>query len=262
MIWWVRFYLGLPARPEDVAEIRRSVPELLSRDITLSPNAIIPFWPHLMLDESTLSEFRRWVGSSESIVNHGLLSPEDCPADDCPLRIGSAGTDKRSYDGIVVWLMVAGGSNKPPKDEFLDIVRRVHRGQHVREVILTDPFVHLDVGEASYPGGYSNLVDYLHALGLARDSEFTLKLNPSPRKAKKGAQDLLEREIRRAFPRAVISRFKSGHRFHDRFYLVRDDSGRLNGVFGPSLNGLDSQSVVLMGELEKTKTLERLEDLV
>ena len=261
MIWCVRFYLGLPARPEDVEEIRRSVPELLSPDTKLSAKAIIPFWPHLMLDESTLSEFRRWVGRSDSIVKPSFLWAEQCPAGDCPLRTRAAGADKPSDDGVALFLTVA-GAHKPPKDEFLDLIRRVHKGGGVREVILSDPYIYMDVGEDADPGGYSNLVDYLRALGLTKESQFTLKLNPSPMKATKRAQKLLEREFRKTFPRAVIGRFKSGYRFHDRFYLVRDYSGRLSGVFGPSLNGLHSQAVVLMGELEKTKTLERLERLV
>jgi len=262
MIWLVRFNLGLAARPEDIEEIRRSVPEILSPDIRLSPDLVIPFWPLLMLDQATISKLRDWAGSSESIIKHEPMLPQDCPADDCPLRTGIASTERRSDDGLVLRLMVAGGSHKAPKDEFLDLVRRVHGRQRICEVILSDPYIYLDLSEGSDPGGYSNLLDYLRALGLTENSEFTLKLNPSPRKATKQAQQLLKREVRRVFPHAVISTFKSGHRFHDRFYLVRNDSGSLSGVFGPSLNGLGSQAVVLMGELERTKTLDRLGSLV
>jgi len=262
MIWWIRFNLGLPARPEDVEEIHRSIPELLSPDAQLSRNRVIPFWPHLVLDESTVSELRHWAGRPESIIKHGSVSPQDCPADDCPLRTGLVSTERRSDDGLILRLMVAGGTHKAPKDEFLDLVRRVHGGQRIREVILSDPYIYQDLSEASDPGGCSNLVDYLRALGLTENSKFSLKLNPSPRKATKQAQQLLKREVRKPFPYAAISTFKSGHRFHDRFYLVRDDSGSLSGVFGPSLNGLGSRAVVLMGELERTKTLDRLGSLV
>lgn len=262
MVWWVRFCLGLPARPEDVEEMRNSLPELLSPDIKLSQKAVIPIWPYLLLDESKLGDLRRWAGSSELIVKEKPSSLQDCPASDCPLRPWTASTDKRSDGSVVLKVMIAGGASKPPKDEFLDLVRRVHKGQSIREVILSDPFIYLDVGEDYDAGGYNNLVDYLRALNLEKNSEFILKLNPSPKKATRRAQELFRREITKAFPKAVISTFKSGLRIHDRFYLVRDNSGILSGVFGPSLNGLGSQTVVLMGELERTKTLERLDSIV
>ena len=41
-------------------------------------------------------------------------------------------------------------------------------------------------------------------------------------------------------------------RFHDRFYLARHKSGRVSGLFGPSMNGLNDKSFVLVGELEPT----------
>jgi hypothetical protein len=157
--------------------------------------------------------------------------------------------------------MGVGGAHKPPRDEFLDLVRRVHRDQDIRQVILTDPYVYLDLSERGQPGGYSALIDYLGALGLARGSAFDLKLNPMPRKANKTAPQVLQRKVKNAFPSARVKTFAAGHRFHDRFYLARDRSGRLSGIFGPSLNGLAAQAVVLMGELEKG-ALDRLEPLL
>jgi hypothetical protein len=72
---------------------------------------------------------------------------------------------------------------------------------------------------------------------------------------------LLERKIKTDFPGARIGTFPTGPRFHDRFYLTRDQSGRLAGIFGPSLNGLGAKTIVLMGELE-TGALQRLAGLV
>lgn len=46
-------------------------------------------------------------------------------------------------------------------------------------------------------------------------------------------------------------------RFHDRFYLARHGDGSVSGLFGPSMNGLNDKSFVLVGELEEM-TLRRL----
>ena len=127
----------------------------------------------------------------------------------------------------------------------------------IHEVILTDPYIYLDLSEQRQPGGYGALIDYLRALRLTRDSPFELNLNPSPRKATTNARKLLERKVKNAFPSVRLGTFPARHRFHDRFYLTRDESGRLAGIFGPSLNGLGTKTLVLMGELEN-EALQRL----
>jgi hypothetical protein len=38
--------------------------------------------------------------------------------------------------------------------------------------------------------------------------------------------------------------------FHDRLYIVKNMKNKYKGVFGPSMNGLGSHDIVLMGELE------------
>ena len=157
--------------------------------------------------------------------------------------------------------MVAGGVHKPPKQEFINLVRRVHRDQVINEVILTDPYIYLDLSEQGEPGGYNALVDYLHALRLTPESRFDLKLNPSAKKATNNAQRLLQRKVKGAFPKVRLGTFSSTNRFHDRFYLARDQSARLTGIFGPSLNGLATKTIVLMGELENG-ALQRLSMLV
>lgn len=55
--------------------------------------------------------------------------------------------------------------------------------------------------------------------------------------------------------------FRTYHRdnkFHDRFYLVRDKNGQMLGVFGPSLNGLSSDSIVIMGDINEPKIIDIL----
>lgn len=130
-----------------------------------------------------------------------------------------------------------------------------------REVILTDPYIYADEGEGGATGGYGSLVQYLKALNLTQDSEFILRLNPAPKRATTAAKTLLARTVKTAFPRVRLDTFSTGSRFHDRFYLVRDRDGSIAGLFGPSLNGLGTDSVVLMGALEHKRTLERLERL-
>ena len=189
----------------------------------------------------------------------GSIVIGECPAPDCPLRapaLAGPPTDA----AIVLRLMTVGGGSdrRAPIREFLDLVRRVHKGSRAREVILTDPYIYSDAGEDDRTGGYANLVEYLRALNLGEDSEFVVRLNPRAKRASQAVKEILKRAIRDAFPRARVETFTGNSHFHDRFYLVRDAAGGFTGIFGPSLNGLDSNSVVLMGELEQTKTLERL----
>jgi hypothetical protein len=131
----------------------------------------------------------------------------------------------------------------------------------INEVILTDPYIYLDLSEQGEPGGYNALVDYLRALRLTPESRFDLKLNPSPKKATQQARRLLHRKVKGDFPKVRLGTFSPTHRFHDRFYLARDQSTRLTGIFGPSLNGLATKTIVLMGELENG-ALQRLGSLV
>jgi len=249
MSWWLRFCLGLPARREDLEEIRRSLPELFDANFNVDKHLLLPWWPSPVLRELTVEGLRRWARAGDLRSEPEAASPEECPAEECPLRKGPRTAQARG-EVAVLRLMVAGGAHKPPKGEFLDLVRRVHKDQLILEVILTDPYIYLDLSERGQPGGYVALIDYLHALRLTQDSAFDLKLNPSPRKATTTARQLLERKVKGAFPRARLGAFPASHRFHDRFYLTRDRSGRLAGIFGPSLNGLGAKTIVLMGELE------------
>ena len=259
MTWWVRFCLGLPARREDIEELRRSLPELFDAPFRVDERLLVPWGPSLVVRKLTVEDLRQWARVEEVPTEPFAASPEDCPTEECPLR--RSPRSPQVGDVAVLRLMVTGGAHKPPKDEFLDLVRRVHRAQAIREVILTDPYIYLDLSERGQPGGYGALIDYLRALSLTQDSQFNLKLNPSPKKATTTGCKLLERKIKNNFPSVRLGTFRSGHPFHDRFYLTRDQSGRLSGIFGPSLNGLATRTIVLMGELENG-ALQRLGGLV
>lgn len=259
MAWWIRFYLGLPARPQDIEELRRWLPELFDPQFHLDEHLILPRWPFPFVQDLTVKDLCRWARSDEVPGEPAVASPEKCPAEECPLRRGPPLL--QTGDIAIFHLMVAGGAHKPPKQEFLNLVRRVHKDQVINEVILTDAYIYLDLGEHGEGGGYSALVDYLDALGLSQHSRFQLKLNPSPKKATKNARRLLQRTVKEAFPKAGLGTFSPTHRFHDRFYLARDQSAVLTGIFGPSLNALTTKTIVLMGELENG-ALQRLGKLV
>jgi len=61
MTWWFGFCLGLPARPEDIDEIRKSVPELidapfqgpLKQPFPLCPTPRLSNLPRELLDSSS-----------------------------------------------------------------------------------------------------------------------------------------------------------------------------------------------------------------
>ncbi len=260
MTWWLRFCLGLPARREDLEEIRRSLPELLDASIELDQHLLFPWWPSPVVRKLAVEDLRRWARAGDLPGEPVAASPENCPAEECPLRKGPRSAQARGEIALLS-LMVAGGAHKPPKDEFLDLVRRVHSNQLIQEVILTDRYIYSDLSERGQTGGYAALIDYLGALRLTRNSPFDLKLNPSPRKATPTARQVLERKVKADFPCARLGTFPTGHQFHDRFYLTRDQSGKLAGIFGPSLNGLGAKAIVLMGELE-SGALQRLGRLV
>jgi hypothetical protein len=259
MAWWLRFCLGLPARRQDVEDLRESLPELFDPHVDPEGRLIVPWWPSHFVQELTVGNLRRWASTEGVAKEPAAASPENCPAEECPLRQGPP--SRQAANVAVLWLMAAAGAHKPPKDEFLDLVRRVHGQQQIREVILTDPYIYSDLGEEHQPGGYGALIEYLNALRLNPDSHFDLKLNPNPKKTTANAHALLARKVKDAFPGVRLTAFSPRHRFHDRFYLTRDQSGRLAGTFGPSLNGLVTDAIVLMGELEQG-VLKRLDQLV
>src|SRR6266496_2655104 len=133
-------------------------------------------------------DFRKWirVGEIRDIPSRRTLSVESCPAVDCPLKqLGASPPQKPTTESdseeprVLDLVCAAGGPNrKPPKDEFFNLVRRVHHGvQNVKEVILTDPYIYADVGEDGKPGGFNYLIEYLRILGLEPPSEFTLRTN-------------------------------------------------------------------------------------
>jgi|SRR3990172_5194337 len=276
MNWWIRFLLGLPARPEDVDEVRRVLPELFEGTWKPNPNVIekrehFPIiWPFYSIIQNA-DELRVWANTvtdhtPEHEPRQVMHSPvESCPAVDCPLRSSfeqPVETDEAA-PFLLRELMIAGGGTKPPKAAFLDFVRKVHKDTgKVKEVILTDRYILSDVGEDGTRGGLTNLIEYLEAIGLSQESSFTLRISPHPKYAGENASKILHRVVITKFRKATIDKHSPKFIFHDRLYLVRNDQGIMKGVFGPSLNGLDSKSIALMGEIEQAHSMQKLKSFV
>jgi hypothetical protein len=173
----------------------------------------------------------------------------------CPLLNGQGNNEDPNQ---IKMLTVGGFVSNSPKKSFLDLVSKTHkRNKGIKDVIITDRFIYSEKSEDGMTGGYSNVVEYLKTLGLEKDDKFNLVVNPhaksTPEKIK-----LFQKYIKDAFPNVSFDTYHRENYFHDRFYLVRDTSGQINGVFGPSLNGLNSESIVIMGDIKDKGILSKL----
>ncbi len=260
MEFLVRFFLGLPARMQDIEEVERIIPELHGLDKAEARIRLRRL--HYLFydfDEHFFKELRRWIKSSDHEIPKSQ-NIANCPKEDCPMKHGQLNSDSEDKIGYLQYLSAGGGpQSKSPKGMFFDLVRKSKKNMGIiKEVILTDPYIYHDVSEDGIEGGLSNLVAYLEILGLSKESSFTLKKNPSPKKATKKAQNLLNRRLKNTYPNISLGNYSPKCNFHDRFYIVRDDKGQLGGVFGPSLNGLNSTAIVLMGDIEGIQLLKKL----
>lgn len=261
MNFLVRYFFGLPARQVDIDEIRLIIPEILDENTRLSD-----LRHNRLFLEADCSDIERKIREWASRIKPENKEPKInssshlCPSQNCPLRNwqNAQGNDENIYDGLIFKLIVGGGP-KPPLEMFLDLVRKVHanKGQ-VKEVILTDPYLYLEVGADGKTGGFDNLIAYLEALGLASSASFTLKTNP----AAKGSTDKkrnFKRSLCKKYSNVKIDEYSPKFKFHDRFCLVKYDDEPLAGVFGPSFNGLSADSIVLMGDIDDQRVFKTLE---
>lgn len=248
MIWLYRFILNLPFREIDKQEILKNFPELLK-----SPEKIdIFFYNHILLNmhNKNYEDFKKWI--SESSCENNTLN---CYYYDCPYYDAEK-IELDQYKNSLLHLMKIGGNSKVPKKSFYDLVKKVHKKSDIKRVILTDPYILEDVSENGDTGGYNNLKEYLQTLGLNKKSSFVLETNPSPMLHTKSKEKIFKNFIKKEFPEISFGHFKSKYKFHDRFYLVEDTSGLIKGVFGPSLNGLSTNTITLFGALEDKNTLD------
>ncbi len=260
MEWYLRFCLGLPCRPEDARAIRLNFPELLEGTSALD-DFEFPYLYFRHRRRLAVGEFRDWFRDAPVRQTDARASfpAEDCPATTCPLRSPAANDSHSDGGGFVVDLIVGTGSGRrKPKAAFLDLVRRHHRNAVVKQVIITDPYFLSDTGEDGEGGGYINAVEYLEALSLSHDSRFVLATNPKPKRFSEEANQTFHRVVTDVFHNVSFRTYSSRCDCQERLYLVQDSRSGISGVFGPSLNALSSDAMVLMGEINDDKAVRAL----
>jgi hypothetical protein len=269
--WFWRFHLGLPPRSEDRDALRRIAPELFGRDDSALDER--NWVRRQQYAKEFRDEIRRWLATEEGrplvTVHEGT-----CPQPDCPLKLGghpgpvSGGAIRSkaavSDDSLVLELMTVAGGWTAKVNAFFDAARKVHGGKGpVKDLLVTDSYIYADKSEEGTTGGIDNFLRYLDTLSLSQGKTLTI-FQPPFAKGKKNESGRIWRRCAEQHAKGLgysikFEYFKTttGSRFHDRFYLARHDSGVVSGLFGPSMNGLNDKSFVLVGELE-AMTLKRL----
>lgn len=264
MDWFIRFTLGLPARAKDAAALRKALPELGNENFRLQDRGYFRLlYLGFETNEELLKALRRWLDEVETQKDYRSAENLNCLLSNCPLLSDQSkinGDDE--HDAIALFMVTAGGPRaKPPRDSFLDLVKRTHPKQDPpKDVILTDAYIYCDVSEDGRAGGFSNLVAYLEALGLSANDSFSLHMTPLPKRGGSTAKTKLHRDLKKKFKNIQLKDYSSKLKFHDRFYVVRHQSGEIKGVFGPSINGLTSDAIVLMGDINGLQPMKKLED--
>ena len=264
MDWFIRFTLGLHARIEDAAALRKALPELERGEFQLvHPRYIWPFHPDFETNKNLLAALRNWVAKVEQRDDFLPADHRSCPSNNCPLRSNHARVNE-DEDSFITQLMVVAGGRKAnkPKENFLNLVRqsRSKITSPPKNVILTDPYIYSDISEDGHEGGYSNLVAYLEALEIPAEDSFTLRMTPSPKKANATQKKNLQGHIQSKYKNIQFNDFSPNLKFHDRFYVVHHKLGEISGVFGPSINGLTSDAIVLMGDITGMQPLKKFKD--
>jgi hypothetical protein len=271
MDWLLRFTLGLPAREQDIAAVKKTLPELADSENGFSDGEIYwPLYPRFRTSKEFIDELRNWIKCAEE-TDSDWVDATACPESNCPMRHIQHSSKLNNDEPVILEMLVMGGgpsqktskSQQTPKARFFDLVRKAHKNTKlVREVILTDPYIYSDVSEDGIEGGSNNLIEYLQTLGLSQEDHFSLITNPSPKRGNKQAKTNLQKMIKNHYSNISFRDFSPSLKFHDRFYLVRYKSGDLKGVFGPSLNGLNSDAIVVMGDIDDIKLLKQLQQLL
>lgn len=258
--------MGLPCRPEDRKEMEDVLPELfqLDKKKKLKPTLVFPFF----FDEFDPRELSAWARPCEEgaqAEEERIGSNEVCPV--CSKPVNSSNTVESDY----LNLEISGGLNrKSSVPAFMQLVTKNRKAKiksPIKDVYFTDRFLLADSGEAGTGGGYDNIIKYLESLAIEKDTEFTVHTPNWPTKSliqkERGdclssAQQILKNLIEQSYPNVQFSRLPQKPVFHDRLYLTRGSDSQINGVFGPSLNGLGSQDIALMGEIEDKNLLDTL----
>lgn len=227
---------------------------------------------------STLRTARERAGrewEQAPLLPVAVKADRECPTPECPLRERRPHADLPSEDeregnaptgvleDVTAHVVQVQAQGLSPEKGFLNMAMHVRgRLKHpVKRVIVTDPYVHCDNSEDGAAGGHDALLNFLEALGLGADMSFLLELTPTPKRGTDGRaleDTTLGRKLLAKFPRMVLRQHRPCRGgFHDRFYLVIDRAGRWDGLYGPSINGLSSCAIVLVGDLAEDSPAKR-----
>lgn len=269
MDWYWRMRMGLPARSEDHEALRRLAPELFGRNVEGIREQIAdePSVGHRIFRD----DVRQWLRTREDRPSV-TVREGSCPQTECPLGLGRRsrhhvtqpnGVAPHGDGALVLELMTVAGGWSAKDKVFYDMARKVHGGRGpIKELLVTDPYVYADKSEEGTTGGINNFLRYLECLDI---SHLGVTIYQPPyargRQATSGAvwrRTIAQHGKNKGFDvRFAFFRTRTQTRFHDRFYLARHGNGSVSGLFGPSMNGLNDESFVLVGELEEM-TLKRL----
>jgi hypothetical protein len=268
MDWYWRFWMGLPPRVEDQLELRRIVPELFERDRD-DVHGLYGEAQERSMHSLLRREIQDWLRTDDA---RRLVAVREgsCPQHDCPLRLGNSpgqvlsGRPEDDEGSVVLELMTVAGGWSSKAGAFFDMARKVHGGKGtIKDLLLTDPYIYLDKSEDDTTGGIDNFLKYLDSLDTGGVREITIHQPPYAKGNKTASAKVWRRSVAEHGKRNgynvqfTFFRTLSETRFHDRFYVARHSTGLISGLFGPSMNGLNDKSFVLMGELEEV-TLKRL----
>lgn len=267
--WITRFYLGLPCRPEDRKELEDNLPELFQVKGKTKTNPT--YIRDIFRGELDAENIRKWAESYE-VTNNNKESSK--VADICPVCSKIMASDSTD-ENIKLNIEMAGGTNrKSSVPAFMQLVNRNKKSKvkdPIKDVYFTDRYLLADEGESGVGGGYDNIIKYLDNLSIESDCNFTIHIPSWPSRSKtqkdrgdslSEAKNILQRTIKSKFNNVQFKQLSQKAVFHDRLYLTRGSDGNINGVFGPSLNSLNSTDIALMGEIEDKELLKKLDAIL
>ena len=257
MEWFNRMVLGLPPRAKDLKELKESAPELFSNEDSFPVTPIIyPFIHHFYWNTHEFRELVKiWV---QSYKENAEERSEEGYCDHLYCLRKKVISDAEGY---MQMMTVAGGKGRnPPAKSFFDLINKTKiKNTNVVRVILTDPFIYTDVGQTGEGGGFSNLLTLLENLNNSTQSTFELQLTPQNNVEKK---DRFESSIKQKFPNCTVSNHNNSSTFHDRFIFVQYANGEHRAWYGPSLNGLGSNSIIIFGDLIDNNAVTQLSKML
>ncbi|HEM7507749.1 TPA: hypothetical protein U2J54_000723 [Providencia rettgeri] len=254
MEWLTRMALGLPPRAEDVKKLKEIAPELFSSEKYHSAEKFL-FPPYYYSSEELRELISIWL---KKIEQSDVDTP---PKDTCSYPHCIRKVDTSNGGDCIEMMTIAGGkAQNPPAKSFFNLIDSTKlKNSVVQRVILTDPYIYSDIGQHGEIGGFNNLLELLEHLNILSDTKFTLELTPQNDSDK---ITRFENSIKKKFSNCTVSNHRNDSKFHDRFILVQYTDETSIAWYGPSLNGLNSSSIVIFGDLTDNNALSKLTKLL